>query len=118
MRTLRPAAARVVVRPAGVEASLKDPDGLWEAVLPGETLPLSYELEVAYPDGNTYTLRDPYSFLPTLGDLDLHLVAEGRHEQLYERLGAHVREIDGVVGTAFAVWTPNARTVSLVGDFY
>jgi 1,4-alpha-glucan branching enzyme len=47
----------------------------------------------------------------------VHLVLEGRHEQLYQRLGAHVREIDGVVGTAFAVWAPNARSVSVVGDF-
>jgi 1,4-alpha-glucan branching enzyme len=62
-------------------------------------------------------MRDPYSFLPTLGELDIHLVMEGRHEQLYERLGAHVREIDGVTGTAFAVWAPNARSVSVVGDF-
>ena len=59
---------------------------------------------------STYTLRDPYAFLPTLGELDLHLAMEGRHEELYERLGAHVREIDGVVGTAFAVWAPNARS--------
>ena len=73
------------------------------------TLPLDYELEVEYPDGNTFTVRDPYAFLPTLGELDLHLAMEGRHEQLYERLGAHVREIDGVAGTAFAVWAPNAR---------
>ena len=69
------------------------------------------------PTGTTYTLRDPYSFLPTLGELDLHLAAEGRHEELYERLGAHVREIDGVTGTAFAVWAPNARSVAVVGDF-
>src|SRR5437667_106939 len=50
-------------------------------------------------------------------ELDLHLAMEGRHENLYERLGAHVREIDGVVGTAFAVWAPNARSVAVVGDF-
>jgi 1,4-alpha-glucan branching enzyme len=62
-------------------------------------------------------MRDPYSFLPTLGELDIHLVMEGRHEELYERLGAHVREIAGVVGTAFAVWAPNARSISVVGDF-
>ena len=49
--------------------------------------------------------------------IDLHLVGEGRHEELYERLGAHVREVNGVVGTAFAVWAPNARSVSVVGDF-
>ena len=72
-------------------------------------MPLDYELEVEYADGNTFTLRDPYSFLPTSGEVD--------RENLYERLGAHVREIDGVVGTAFAVWAPNARSVAVVGDF-
>ena len=117
VRAYRPEAQAVRVQPGAVEAELKDPAGLWEALLPKATLPLDYELEVEYPDGNTYTLDDPYSFLPTLGELDLHLVAEGRHEQLYERLGAHVREIDGVAGTAFAVWAPNARSVSVVGDF-
>src|SRR6185436_9382109 len=102
---------------ASVEAELKDPSGLWEALLPKARLPLEYELEVEYPDGKTFTVRDPYSFLPTLGELDLHLALEGRHEHLYEKLGAHVREIDGVVGTAFAVWAPSARSVSVVGDF-
>jgi 1,4-alpha-glucan branching enzyme len=117
VRAYRPEAKTVRVQPAGVEAELKDPAGLWEALLPKAKLPLEYELEVEYEDGNTFTIRDPYSFLPTLGELDLHLVMEGRHEQLYERLGAHVREIDGVVGTAFAVWAPNAHSVSVVGDF-
>jgi 1,4-alpha-glucan branching enzyme len=117
VRAYRPEAKTVRVQPAGVEAELKDPSGLWEALLPTAKLPLEYELEVEYADGNTFTMRDPYSFLPTLGELDIHLVMEGRHEQLYERLGAHVREIDGVTGTAFAVWAPNARSVSVVGDF-
>ena len=117
VRAYRPEAQAVRVQPAGVAAELKDPAGLWEAMLPKATLPLDYELEVEYPDGNTFTLRDPYSFLPTLGELDLHLAREGRHEELYARLGAHVREIDGVTGTAFAVWAPNARAVSVVGDF-
>jgi 1,4-alpha-glucan branching enzyme len=117
VRAYRPEAERVRVQPEGVEAELKDPAGLWEALLPGRSLPLEYELEITYPDGNTFTLRDPYAFLPTLGELDLHLVAEGRHEDAYGRMGAHVREIDGVVGTAFAVWAPNARSVSVVGDF-
>ena len=117
MRAFRPDARAVRVQPAGVDAKLTDPAGLWEARLPEARLPLDYELEVDYPDGRTYTLRDPYAFLPTLGELDLHLVLEGRHEQLYEKLGAHVRELDGVTGTAFAVWAPNARSVSVVGDF-
>jgi len=116
VRTYRPEAQAVRVQPAGVAATLKDPSGLWEALLPKAKLPLSYELEVEYATG-TFTMRDPYSFLPTLGDLDLHLLAEGQLEQLYSKLGAHVREIDGAVGTAFAVWAPNARAVSVVGDF-
>jgi 1,4-alpha-glucan branching enzyme len=117
VRAYRPEARTVRVQPGGVEATLKDPAGLWEALLPKATLPLAYELEIEYADGNTFTLRDPYAFLPTLGELDLHLALEGRHEELFERLGAHVRELDGVVGTAFAVWAPNARSVAVVGDF-
>ncbi|MDX6467493.1 MAG: 1,4-alpha-glucan branching enzyme, partial [Gaiellaceae bacterium] len=82
VRTYRPEAQAVRVQPATadsapVEAELKDPSGLWEALLPKATLPLRYELEIEYPDGSTYTVRDPYAFLPTLGDLDIHLAMEG-----------------------------------------
>ncbi len=119
VRAYRPEAVGVRIRTSNtvLQAELLDSAGLWEALLPEASLPLDYELEVEYAGGATYTLRDPYSFLPTLGDLDLHLAMEGRHENLYERLGAHVREIDSVVGTAFAVWAPNARSVAVVGDF-
>ena len=117
VRAYRPDAQAVRVQPEGVEAELKDPAGLWEALLPKATLPLDYELEVEYPNGETYTMRDPYSFLPTLGELDLHLIGEGQLEQYYDKLGAHVREVNGIAGTSFAVWAPNARSVSLVGDF-
>jgi 1,4-alpha-glucan branching enzyme len=117
VRAYRPEALAVRVQPAGVDAELKDPAGLWEALLPKAKLPLRYELEIEYADGNTYTVRDPYAFLPTLGDLDIHLAMEGRHEELYEKLGAHVRDIDSAVGTAFAVWAPNARSVAVVGEF-
>src|SRR3954453_15507861 len=117
VRTYRPGAEAVRVQPAGVAAELKDPAGLWEALLPGAALAPENELELDSAGGATFTMRDPYSFLPTLGDLDQHLVMEGRHEQIYERLGAHVREIDGVVGTAFAVGAPNARSAAVVGDF-
>ena len=119
VRAYRPEATRIVVRPeegAPVEL-LPAGDGLFEGVVEGADLPLRYELEVAYPDGNTFTQRDAYAFPPTLGELDTYLVGEGRHEQLYERLGAHVREVEGVVGTSFAVWAPSARSVSVVGDF-
>jgi 1,4-alpha-glucan branching enzyme len=121
VRAFRPDAEKVTVRPAdgaaAVEATQIHPGGVFEATLEGAELPVRYELEVAYPDGSTYTLRDPYAFTPTLGDMDLHLAAGVRHERIYCRLGAHVREVDGVAGTAFAVWAPAARSVSVVGDF-
>jgi 1,4-alpha-glucan branching enzyme len=119
VRAFRPEAQRVVVRAEGrdpVEARVAEP-GLFEAFLDDADLPLHYELEVAYPDGGVYTLRDPYAFPPTVGELDMWLASEGRHERLYERLGGHVRDVDGVVGTSFAVWAPNAVGVSVVGDF-
>jgi 1,4-alpha-glucan branching enzyme len=119
VRARRPEADRVVARFEGHDdVPMAHVDGgLFEGTLTQAKLPLRYELEVAYPDGQTYTVHDPYAFLPTVGELDLHLAAEGRHQELYERLGAHVREIDGVTGTAFAVWAPSARACSVVGDF-
>ena len=120
VRAWRPTARAVVVRPESapaVELELRHPAGLFEGFVPDADAPLRYELDVSYPDGKTFTMRDPYAFAPTLGELDLHLAGEGRHEELYERLGAHPRELDGVAGTAFAVWAPNARAVSVVGDF-
>lgn len=60
---------------------------------------------------------DPYSFAPILGDLDVHLFNEGQHWNIYQLLGAHEREIDGVKGVTFATWAPNAERISVVGDF-
>jgi 1,4-alpha-glucan branching enzyme len=119
VRALRPAARAVKVHAKGLDVELEQvhPGGVFEGVVEGADVPLDYELEVDYPDGNVFTLRDPYSFPPTFGELDLHLAGEGRHEQLYERLGAHVMKHQGVDGTAFAVWAPNAKAVSVVGDF-
>jgi 1,4-alpha-glucan branching enzyme len=120
IRTYRPDAVEVVARPEGgkpVELKRVHDAGIFEGKVPGAELPLRYELEVHYDGGQTYTVRDPYAFLPTLGEVDLYLAGEGRHEELYEKLGAHMREIDGVHGVAFAVWAPSARSVSVVGDF-
>jgi 1,4-alpha-glucan branching enzyme len=89
--------------------------GLFEGIVED---PLeNYELEVGYAEGQTFVQKDPYAFLPTLGELDLHLAGEGRHERLWQKLGAHPRTIGGVDGVAFAVWAPNARSVRVVGDF-
>ncbi len=117
VRAYRPEASSVRVQPMGVELEPADSTGVFEGFVPGADLPLHYELEVTYPDGNTFTVHDPYAFLPTLGELDVWLAAQGRHEELYEKLGAHARELDGVAGVAFAVWAPSARAVSVVGDF-
>jgi 1,4-alpha-glucan branching enzyme len=117
VRAYRPDAASVRVLPMDVELKQRNGDGIFEGTIEGAKLPLDYELEVRYPAGDTYRLRDPYSFLPTLGELDIHLAAEGRHEELYERLGAHPRELNGVAGVAYAVWAPNAASASVVGDF-
>jgi 1,4-alpha-glucan branching enzyme len=120
IRAFRPSAQSVAVKPSkGKTVELKQihPAGIFEGTVEGATLPLRYKLKVDYGPGGKFTVDDPYAFLPTLGELDLHLMGEGRHEELYARLGAHVREHQGVMGTAFAVWAPAARAVSVVGDF-
>ncbi len=75
-----------------------------------------YQLRVRLRDA-TVEMEDPYRFPPMLSDLDLHLLGEGNHLQLDDKLGAHPRTLDGVAGIAFAVLAPNARRVSVVGDF-
>jgi 1,4-alpha-glucan branching enzyme len=90
-----------------------EPDGLFQGLV-SERSP--YLLRIAWPDAVQET-EDPYSFGPVLGDLDLHLFSEGRHFKLAEALGANVATIDGVRGTRFAVWAPNAQRVAVVGDF-
>jgi 1,4-alpha-glucan branching enzyme len=120
IRVHRPDATAVRALPEGgapVELERIHPVGLFEGTVRGATAPLRYRLEVEYPNGSTFELDDPYRFLPTLGDLDLHLAGEGRHEELYAKLGVHLREMDGTAGAAFAVWAPAARSVSVVGDF-
>ncbi|HEX4304407.1 MAG TPA: hypothetical protein VHZ54_00070, partial [Solirubrobacterales bacterium] len=116
VRAYRPAAEKVVARPdrgESVELDRVHPAGLFEGIIDSPR----YELEVTYADGDAFTIRDPYAFGPTLGEMDLYLIGEGRHEDLYGKLGAHVTELDGVPGTAFAVWAPGARSVSVVGAF-
>ena len=99
------------------EADKVDDRGFFEAVLPDVPARPDYRLRFTDADGRETVVADPYSFGPILGELDLHLFAEGNHHRLYERLGAHLKEVGGVRGCAFAVWAPNARRVSVVGDF-
>ncbi|MEA3211880.1 MAG: 1,4-alpha-glucan branching enzyme [Chthoniobacter sp.] len=122
VRVFRPDARAVVVQEVGgagrVFPALQiHPDGFFEAVLEGVQERFKYVLNYTAHDGHEWTESDPYSFGVILGELDLHLFAEGQHWQLYEIMGAHLKEVDGVRGTAFHVWAPNAQRVSVVGDF-
>jgi 1,4-alpha-glucan branching enzyme len=92
-------------------------NGVFTAFLAGATPPFPYRLRFRFADGRTWERDDPYRFLPTLGDLDLHLFGEGTHRRLWRHLGAHPRRVDDSDGVAFAVWAPNAQRVSVVGDF-
>ncbi|MGQ0464025.1 MAG: 1,4-alpha-glucan branching protein GlgB [Sporichthyaceae bacterium] len=121
VRALRPFARTVAVLTEGARYELQhEHEGVWVGVLPGSTVP-DYRIEVTWTAGLPQVFDDPYRFLPTLGEVDRHLIAEGRHEQLWDVLGAHPRRYDTpsgvIVGTSFAVWAPNARGVRLVGDF-
>ncbi|MGZ3473819.1 MAG: 1,4-alpha-glucan branching protein GlgB [Polyangiales bacterium] len=124
VRVLRPGATRVRILPeptpageklAARDAILAHPHGLFEAIFHDAKEVFRYRVEVTAEDGVS-TFEDPYAFLPTLGDLDVYLAGEGKHLRLWDRFGAHVTEIDGVKGTSFVVWAPQARRVSVVGD--
>ncbi|WP_273651937.1 1,4-alpha-glucan branching protein GlgB [Cellulomonas fimi] len=120
VRSLRPLADKVVVITADTRVPAQhEQDGIWVAVLPGTDVP-DYRIEVTYGDA-VHLADDPYRFLPTVQELDRHLIREGRHEQLWTVLGARVRTYPGVLGdvegTSFAVWAPNAQAVRVVGDF-
>ncbi|QZY30228.1 1,4-alpha-glucan branching protein GlgB [Nocardioides coralli] len=121
VRALKPLASSVVVRYGDTRVPLEhEHGGVWVGVLPDSEVP-DYRLEVTY-DGAPTTLDDPYRFLPTLGETDLHLINEGRHENLWEVLGTHVHRYEGplgdvVTGTAFAVWAPSAKGVRVKGSF-
>ncbi len=88
-------------------------DGIFAGPVPGQA---AYRLRIHWPHG-CQEFDDIYGFGPLLSDLDLHLLGEGRHLELYRRLGAHAVVVDGIPGVRFAVWAPNAQRVSVVGDF-
>ena len=118
IRALRPDAATLTVITAAGRFPMTKirEEGLFEATLDGGP-GLKYQLEAGFADGHTYTFHDPYAFGPTLTDFDRYLFGEGRLLYSYTMLGAHPTEIDGVKGVRFAVWAPNAKRVSVVGNF-
>ena len=98
-----------------IALTLRDASGFFEGIVkPSKTRRLRLKAQNA---GGSWEIDDPYSFGPVLGQLDDHLLVEGRHERLYDRLGAHAMEHEGVAGVHFAVWAPNASRVSVVGDW-
>ena len=120
VRVLRPGADAVfLVTSAGRQQMEHEHRGVWVTALAGTAVP-DYAIDAVY-GGNTVPGDDPYRFLPTLGEMDLHLIAEGRHEQLWDVLGAHARSYETTMGTvdgvSFAVWAPNAQGVRVSGDF-
>src|SRR6266540_3574534 len=92
-------------------------DGFFCATVRNAKRDLPYQLRVTAWDGSHYLTRDPYQYGPIMGEVDLHLFAEGQHWKIYDKFGAHVRTIGDASGAYFAVWAPNAQRVSVVGDF-
>ena len=120
IRTFQPQARDAAVLREGSEPIPMAPIydyGFFEAVLPGEQEFFTYQLKLTTHEGATYTAEDPYRFPPVLTEFDLHLIGEGTHTRLYEKLGAHLAEVAGVAGVVFAVWAPSAERVSVVGSF-
>ena len=117
IRAVRPLAATVTaVQKDGTRIPLEHvANGLWHGFAPGAGQ--AYVLEAAYADAPSWTADDPYRFVPTVGEVDLYLWGEGRHEQLWDVLGAHFRPHEDVVGTGFSVWAPHAQAARVIGDF-
>lgn len=108
IRTRRPLAREVVAElDDGTTVELEHlRAGIWEGV--HAAAPGAYRVRATYEGGADHLADDAYRHVPSIGELDLHLISEGRHEELWRVLGAHVRELDGSVGTAFTVWAPDA----------
>ena len=117
IRVLRPLAKSVTVnRRDGSRIPLMHlADGLWQGFAPGDGQ--SYTIETGYSNGPDWITDDPYRFVPSVGDIDLYLWAQGRHEQLWQVFGSHYRPHEDVSGTSFSVWAPHATAARVIGDF-
>jgi 1,4-alpha-glucan branching enzyme len=117
VRVYLPFARSVHLPDLGVELTQRSREGIFEWLGDGSRLPAHYRVTWEDEAGVEHTHVDPYTFDPQIGDLDMHWFSEGRHWHAYRFLGAHLSQIDGIAGTLFAVWAPNAERVSVVGDF-
>ena len=120
VRVFRPGADSATVIDASGQAlaalEATEQDGLFSGFMPGRSGGEAYRLRYTH-GADSWEEEDTYRFGTLLGEQDVYFLAEGNHYRLYERLGAHPKTMDGVEGTAFAVWAPNARRVSVVGNF-
>ena len=119
IRALRPTAESVaaLIGDTRLELPRLHKGGVFGAVVERTGID-DYRIEATYPDHSVHVTDDPYRHLPTVGEMDLYLIGEGRHEQLWRVLGAHVHDYGaGVTGVSFSVWAPNARGIRVVGDF-
>jgi 1,4-alpha-glucan branching enzyme len=119
VRVRQPGASEAAILLPGMDPIPLEAEGddFFAALLPGARLPLRYRVGFSFASGERWERGDPYRFPPTIGEVDLHLFNEGTHLRLWEKLGSHVLTIDGVAGTSFAVWAPNAQRVSVTGEF-
>lgn len=122
VRVRRPMAQAVRIRfeDGEILEATHEHAGAWSVLREGIDRTMDYRVLTTWGDGVEHEQDDPYRFAPTVGEVDLHLVNEGRHEQLWTVLGARVRSFEGplgrVEGTSFAVWAPRARSVHVIGD--
>ncbi len=121
IRAIRPSAKTLLVVFKGEKQPLEmtkiHESGIFEVAIPMPKSEISYHFQAVTQQDITETFNDPYAYPALFGEVDLYLHAQGQHRDIYEKLGAHLREIGGVKGVNFAVWAPNARVISVVGSF-
>ncbi|MCD7778096.1 MAG: 1,4-alpha-glucan branching enzyme, partial [Clostridiales bacterium] len=121
VRVLNPQAKEVSVidDKKGTEYPLEKihQDGFFEGYIKGRKKWFKYRLKTTNHDGSEWETYDPYSFEPQISEYDCFLFAQGNHYEIYKKLGANVATVDGVEGVVFGVWAPNAKRVSVIGDF-
>ena len=117
LRAILPHTQHLYIKETGLEIPRIPGTDLFEWQGKSDEVPRYYLLERVDDSGNSHQFYDPYAFPPVLSDFDLHLFKEGRHLHVYNVLGAHVVEVDGISGVRFATWAPNAERVSVIGDF-
>ena len=122
IRTFYPGAKRITLTDPADETFICEleqihEDGFFEKVITERSKWFRYKLKIEDYEANTWSTFDSYSFPRVLSELDLHLFGEGTHYQIYDKLGAHPKTLDGVEGVAFALWAPNAKRVSVIGEF-